>query len=259
MNIAVITGASSGMGKELAVQLDKAEKYDEIWLIARRKERLEELSAELSAPCVTIAMDLTDTSSFDKYKTMLEERKPNVKTLANCSGFGKFGKYDDIPIPESMNMIDLNCKALVTMTELTLPYMSEGSDIINLDSLSSFQPVPFLNVYAATKAFVLSYSQALNAELRPRRIKVMAVCPGWVKTEFFDRATTTDDKAVTYFNVMYTAKQVITTAMKDRAKGKTVSVHGLPVKFQVFLVKHLPHKFVINTWLRQQKHNEYIG
>ncbi len=258
MNIAVVTGASSGMGKEFAKALDKTGAYQQIWVIARRKERLDLLAAELKTPVRVIGLDLTDPVSFKDYASLLENERPNVVTLVNCSGFGKFGTYADIPLCESLNMIDLNCKAVVQMTELTLPYMSKGSDIVNLDSLSSFQPVPYLNVYAATKAFVLSYSRALNRELSPRGIRVMAVCPGWVRTEFFDRATVTDEKAVTYFNVTYSPEQVIATAMKDRAKKKDVSVHGLPVKMQVLLVKLLPHRFVMNTWLRQQKHRDCL-
>ena len=100
-------------------------------------------------------------------------------------------------------MIDLNCKALVAMTELTLPYMKRGAKLLNLDSLSAFQPVPYLNVYASTKAFVLSYTRSLARELRPRGIRVMAVSPGWVKTEFFDHALQTSNDAVTYYNRLY--------------------------------------------------------
>ncbi len=255
MKIAVITGAGSGMGKELAVQLSKKEQFDEMWVIGRREDKLKALSAEVSCPVRPIPLDLTASASFDIYKELLEKEKPTVSVLANCSGFGKFGTYKDIPLSESLNMIDLNCKALVAMTELTLPYMKKGSKIAQLDSLSSFQPVPYLNVYAASKAFVLSYSRALNKELKDRGIKVLAICPGWVKTDFFDRATVTDKNAVTYFNVMYEAKDVIKTAIKDLYKGKKdVSIHGFQVKAQVFLVKLLPHSFVMKTWLKQQKH-----
>ena len=255
MRIAVITGAGSGMGKEFAIQLSKKEKFDEMWVIGRRKEKLEELRDVVSCNIRSIALDLTVPDSFEIYKTMLKKEEPDVAVLVNCSGFGKFGTYEDIPLEESLNMIDLNCKALVSMTELTLPYMKKGSKIAQLDSLSSFQPVPYLSVYAATKAFVLSYSRALNRELKKRGIRVMAICPGWVKTDFFDRAMATDNKAVTYFNVMYEAKDVIRTAVKDLYKGKKdVSIHGLPVKGQVLLVKLLPHSLVMKIWLKQQKH-----
>ena len=253
--IAVVTGASSGMGREFALALEaKRGELDEMWVIARRADRLEALRGEISIPLRVLAMDLTDPHSFDAYAALLKEEKPGVRYLINCSGFGKFGRYDQIPLSDSLSMIDLNCKALVSMTELTLPYMHRGAHIIELDSLSSFQPVPYLNVYAATKAFVLSYSRSLNCELKDRGIHVMAVCPGWVQTEFFDRATTTSQDAVTYFNILYQPRDIIRTAMKDMERGKDLSIHGLPVKAQVLAVKLLPHSLVMKIWLRQQKH-----
>ena len=254
MKIAIVTGASSGMGRELVKQLSQKERFDQIWTIARRKERLDELKEEI--PNVRpIPLDLTDESSIKALETLLNEEKPDVSVLANCSGFGKFGTYEDISLQDSMDMIDLNCKALVAVTQIVLPFMRKGAHIMQLDSLSSFQPVPYLNVYAATKAFVLSYSRALNVELKPRGIKVIAVCPGWVSTEFFDHATVTNEKAVTYYNVVYSAKDVIRTAIKDMYKGKKdVSVHGLQIKGQRLLVKLLPHKLVMHIWMKQQRH-----
>ena len=254
MKIAIVTGASSGMGRELVKQLSQKERFDQIWTIARRKERLDELKEEI--PNVRpIPLDLTDESSIKALETLLNEEKPDVSVLANCSGFGKFGTYEDISLQDSMDMIDLNCKALVAVTQIVLPFMNKGAHIMQLDSLSSFQPVPYLNVYAATKAFVLSYSRALNVELKPRGIKVIAVCPGWVSTEFFDHATVTNEKAVTYYNVVYSAKDVIRTAIKDMYKGKKdVSVHGLQIKGQRLLVKLLPHKLVMHIWMKQQRH-----
>lgn len=252
MKIAIVTGASSGMGREFVRQLYKKERFDEIWAIARREDRLEQLKAEV--PCVRpIALDLTAEGSVGKIGEMLSAEKPTVSVLVNCSGFGKFGSYRDIPTSDALGMIDLNCKALVNMTYTVLPYMPDGARIAQLDSLSSFQPVPYLAVYGATKAFVLSFSRALNAELRSRNITVTAVCPGWVATEFFDRATQTNDKAVTYFNVVYKPEDVIRTAVRDMYRGKDVSIHGFRVKSQVLLVKLLPHKLVMSIWLRQQK------
>lgn len=254
MKIAIVTGASSGMGREFVIQLAQNENYDEIWAIARREERLLELKEQV--PCVRpLAMDLTLPASLERLQELLKEHAPDVKTLVNAGGFGKFGTYEDIPLADSMNMIDLNAKALVAVTETVLPYMKRGSCVFQLDSLSAFQPVPYLNVYAATKAFVLSYSRGLNVELKPRGIRVMAVCPGWVRTEFFDRAETTSDSAVTYFNVVYEAADVVRTAIRDMQRGKKdVSIHGAPVRWQVRLVKLLPHRLVMKIWMRQQKH-----
>ncbi len=257
MRIAIITGASSGMGLEFVRQLPQWEKFDELWVIARRSERLEALREELSLPVRPISLDLTAPDALEHYANLLDAAKPEVGLLANIAGFGKFGRYDQIPLADTLGMIDLNCKALVAMTTLTLPYMKRGAKLLNLDSLSAFQPVPYLNVYAASKAFVLSYTRALARELRPRGIRVMAVNPGWVKTEFFDRALQTSNNAVTYYNRLYEAKDVMSTALKDLYRTKKdVSIHGLPVRNQVRMVKLLPHRLVMNVWMKQQKHSK---
>ena len=245
--IAIVTGASSGMGREFVLQLPNWETFDEIWAIARRAERLEELAQNVPIPVRPIALDLTDPDALAHYRDLLEAAAPDVGLLANIAGFGKFGRYDQIPLEDSLRMIDLNCKALVAMTELTLPYMRRGARLLNLDSLSAFQPVPYLNVYASTKAFVLSYTRSLGRELRPRGIRVMAVNPGWVKTEFFDHALQTSSTAVTYYNRLYEAKDVMATALKDLYRTKKdVSIHGFPVRWQVRLVKLLPHLSLIH-------------
>ncbi len=252
--IGIVTGASSGMGREFVLALAKNEGLEELWVIARRTQRLEELKKELSLPLKVITADLTRQECLEEYALLLKSEKPQVKILVNCAGYGKFGHTDVIPPEESQGMIDLNCSALVNLTQHTLPYMVRGGHIVQLGSLSAFQPVPYLTVYAATKAFVLSYSRGLNAELKGRGIHVMAVCPGWVETEFFSRAETADDKAVTYFNKIYKAADVVKTAMKDMHKGKQVSIHGFLIRCQVLLVKLLPHSLVIKIWLKQQGH-----
>ena len=255
MKIAVITGASSGMGREFVKQVWRKEKFDEIWVIARRKEDLESLKKEVKVKIRPISLDLKNPESFEIYKDLLKNENPEIALLANIAGYGKFGKYDQISLEDCMGMIDLNCKALVAMTQLTLPYMKRGSKILQLDSLSAFQPVPYLNVYGSTKSFVLSYSRALNRELKTKGIRVMSVNPGWVKTEFFDHAKQSSDDAVTYFNVMYDAKDVMKTAIRDLYHTKKdVSIHGFQIKVQVLLVKLFPHKIVMNIWMKQQKH-----
>ena len=255
MKVGIITGASSGMGRELALQIAEKETFDELWVIARREEALESLKKEIKTKVRPIALDLVKAVSFETYKELLKQEKPDVAFLANVAGFGKFGRYDQIALQDCMDMIDLNCKALVAITQLTLPYMKRGARILQLDSLSAFQPVPYINVYGSTKSFVLSYSRALNRELKTEGIRVMSVNPGWVKTEFFDHATKSSNDAVTYYNVMYEAKDVIRTAIRDLYHTKKdVSIHGLPIKLQVLGVKLLPHKLVMNIWMKQQKH-----
>lgn len=249
--IAVITGASSGMGRDFVRMIDKIEECEEIWVIARRKDKLEQLESETDKTIRAIELDLSVNENIEKYGALLDEEKPEVVALVNAAGFGKFGSFEDIPLEEQMNMIDLNCKALMAVTYLTLPYMPDGSRVYQLGSLSSFQPVPYITTYGATKAFVLSFSRALNKELEKRNIKMIAVCPGWVRTEFFDRAV--KDDTIKYYNKFFTSKEVVTRAIYDMYRGKDVSVCGASIRAQVLLTKLLPHKLVMKIWCRQQK------
>lgn len=255
-NIAIITGASSGMGKEFVLQLDG--QFDEIWGIGLGEEKLKEVENLVNGKFRGFELDLTKDESFEKLTKLLSDEKPNVKYLANCSGFGKFGRYDEIDIKQSANMVDLNCRALVQMTEYVLPYMSEGGRIVQIASVAAFQPVPYMAVYAASKAFVLSYSRALNQELKNRKIKITTVCPFWTKTAFFDRAKATKAKAevVTKYVAMYDPKKVVKKAIKDSKRGKELSICGFIARSQVRLVNILPKKLVMKTWISQQKLNK---
>lgn len=254
MNIAVVTGASSGMGRQFVLQLSQHVQVDEIWVVARRQSALEELAQQVSVAVRPVCLDLCDPNSLNIFQALLKQENPNVKLLVNAAGFGKFGDFDQIPVEEDLRMIDLNCRALVAMTRLTLPYMSAGSHILQLDSLSAFQPVPYIATYGATKAFVLSYARALNAELKPRGIRMMTMNPGWVKTEFFNHALTTNGGKVQYYNHLWEAADVVATGLKDLyTTKKDYSVHGLPIRNQVRLVKLLPHSIVMKVWMNQQK------
>ena len=196
MKIAIVTGASSGMGREFVRQLSEYVQVDEIWAVARRREALEALKDETTVPVRPVVLDLLEMESFDKIRAMLEETRPEIRLLVNAAGFGKFGAYHKTSIEDDCRMIDLNCKALLIMTRLCIPYMKPGSHILELDSLSAFQPVPYITTYGATKAFVLSYSRAMNRELKNKGIRVMAMNPGWVKSEFFRHAFQTNDGEV---------------------------------------------------------------
>ena len=254
MNIAIVTGASSGMGREFVLQLSDYVQVDEIWAIARRADALETLKTETSVPVRPISLDLCDDASFQAIASLLESEKPNVKLLVNAAGFGKFGAWHKVSAADDCRMIDLNCKALLMMTRLVIPYMAPGSHILQLDSLSAFQPVPYITTYGATKAFVLSYSRAMNRELKASGIRMMAMNPGWVKTEFFDHAMVTNSGEVQYFDILYEAADVVATGLKDLYKSrKDYSVHGLPIQLQVLGVKILPHWLVMNIWQNQQK------
>ena len=253
MKIAIVTGASSGMGREFVRQLSGYITPDEIWVIARREAALRELAGETSIPVRPICLDLGKEASFRVISDLLEAEKPQVELLVNAAGFGRFGDFDAISPEDDLAVIDLNCKALVAMTRIILPYMQRGSHILQLDSLSAFQPVPYITTYGASKAFVLSYSRAMNAELQPRGIRMMTLNPAWVKTEFFNHAFRTNSK-VQYFNYIQEADAVVAKGLKDLYQSKKdVSIPGLGVKLQVLGVKLLPHRLVMKTWMRQQK------
>ena len=250
MKIAVVTGASSGMGREFVHHIDKNFALDEIWVIARRAERLNELKEACSTPVRAIALDLLTDAALDAYRALLEEQKPEIRLLVNSAGFGLFGSFTEMELQPQLDSIRLNAGVLTAFCHMSIPYMPAGSDIINLASNSSWQPVPYINVYGATKAYVMSFSRALGVELKSRGIHVMAAAPGWIKTEFFDRAI--HDDTITYFDRYYTAKQVVDKAMKDLKRKKAVSILGFPVRAQVLAIKFLPVSLVMKIWCRQQ-------
>lgn len=248
--IAVVTGASSGMGREFVYAVDREFELDEIWVIARRKERLEELCSQCRTAIRPLAMDLTDSASFAEYRSLLEEEKPQIHVLINAAGYGLFGTFEQMELEEQLGIVDLNDRALTAMCLLSLPYMQKGDSIINMGSNSSWQPVPYLSVYGATKAYVLSFSRAIGRELKKQGIFVMCVCPGWIKTEFMDRAV--HDDTISYYDRWYTARQVIDRAMRDFRRKKKISILGFPVRMQVRMVKLLPVEWIMNIWCKQQ-------
>ena len=250
MKIAVITGASSGMGREFVYAIDKEFQLDEIWVIARREDRLKELQAHCQTKIRPVALDLSSTESYNVYKSLLEENKPEIQVLVNGAGCGLFGEFSKMDLDKQLDIIDLNTKALTAITHISIPYMPESSHLINLASNSSWQPVPYINVYGSSKAYVMNFSRALGVELKSRKIHVMAVAPGWIKTEFFDHAV--NDDTIKYYDRFYTAEQVVDRAMKDLKKKKTVSIMGFPVRMQVRMVKLLPVKWIMGIWCKQQ-------
>ena len=181
MNIAIVTGASSGIGREFVRLLDAQKKYDAIWVIARRKERLLELAKQSETPVLAVPLDLGEKESVRELAEHLKKENPNVRMLINAAGYGKIGNYKEVSLEDTEGMIDLNCRAAVAVTQTVLPYMKKGSHIMQICSTAAFQPFPYLNVYAASKAFLYRYSRALRMELFSRRISVTAVCPYWIK------------------------------------------------------------------------------
>ncbi len=252
MKIAIVTGASSGIGREYVRQLDAREQLDEIWVIARRAERLDELKSVIKTTIVPISLDLSCKNSVEILQHILVDKNPNVSILVNAAGYGKFGTVEDIAPSEQLGMVDLNISALMKITFAALPYMGEGSKIFFVSSRSAFHPIPYMTTYAATKSFVLSFSRGLGRELRSRKIKTIAVCPGWTRTEFFDRAVDYDD-VIVYYNKFVTPEQVVSTSFKDIKRGRDISICSFNTKWQVFAAKILPHKWIMNIWCKQQK------
>ncbi len=252
MRIALVTGASSGMGRDFLLALDRDYDFDEIWAVARRRDRLEQLTGECRTRVVPLSLDLSQGTSVDEIEELLKRRNAEVGALVNASGYGVFRSFGESSGKEMAEMVDLNDRALVSLTGAVLPFMKRGSFIINLGSNSSHQPVPYMAVYAATKAFVLSFSLSLGVELEERGIRVMCVCPGWVRTSFFDRAVR-DNTTIVYYDRFYESRDVVDKALKDLSKGKSVSILGFPVRMQVRLVKFLPKRLVMYIWCRQQK------
>ena len=254
MKIAIVTGASSGMGREFVLQLPQYAEVDEIWAIARRQQALETLASESGVPVRPVLLDLCKEESFSALAAMLEKEQPDVRLLVNAAGFGKFGAYHKVSLEEECRMIDLNCKALVAVTRIVLPFMHRGSHVLQLARNSSWQPVPYITTYGATKAMVLSYSRALNRELKSRGIAVTAVCPFWTKTPFFDRAIDPDrEPVVKQYDVMYDPGDVVALAWRDAKRGRDMSKYGAVARFQGALAKLLPHSFVMSYWMKQQK------
>lgn len=251
--IAVITGASSGMGRRFAETVQEFGTFDEIWAVARRLDRLEDLQKHTAFPVRAISLDLSDVASYETYAAFLREEKPEVGLLVNASGFGKFRAVMDTPLEVNLNMLDLNARAVMALCQLTIPYMHAGGQIINIASVAAYQPIPYINVYGATKALVLHYSRALNRELKKQGVHVMAVCPFWTKTAFFDRAVASDEKPVVKkYIAMYKPEEIVQKAWRDAKRGKDMSKCGFKARLQGLAVKLLPHSMVMDTWLRQQ-------
>ena len=250
MKIAIVTGASSGMGREFVRQI--AAKYrtiEEIWVLARRSDRLYELKEELDSPNLSICpmtCDVTDENSLAEFRMLLEKYHPSVRLLVNAAGYGTVGAFEEISEQDNTGMCEVNCTALTRMISITLPYMDcQRSNIINLASSAAFVPQPSFAVYAATKSYVLSLSTALNKELKSRGIAVTAVCPGPVATEFFDIAE--KYHSVKLYKKLLRAKapKVVARALKDAYHASHISVYGFTMKAFRVVCKVLPHNLIV--------------
>lgn len=244
--VAVITGASSGMGREFAKLIDRELTcIDEIWLIARRRDRLEEVWDEIHKPSLIICSDVSEDSFADYYRKMLKQERAGIKLLINCAGYGIIGSVAETGYDVSVGMVKTNCEGLTTVTQLSLPYMLEKSRIINLASSAAFLPQPDFAIYAASKSYVLSFSRALNVELRERNIFVTAVCPGPVATEFFRIAEDGHKRAWFKDYFMADCYSVVKQALEDSMARKELSIYGTAMKILYILSKIIPHRIIL--------------
>lgn len=251
MKIAIITGASSGLGREYAVRLDHREDVEQIWLIARRRDRLEALQAELSTPCRLLELDLADKTSTATISTALDEGSLEISYLVNAAGFARFGTFDGVSIADGEAMIDLNCRAAVDLCATCLPHMAHWGHIINIASCAGFVPLPGLNIYAATKAFMVNYTRGLRWEAATHRVKTTAVCPYWMKTEFMKvgRETGTSRKStVKHFPLAQRPGGVAAWSLLMNRIGIAVATCSIPSFLMRIWTKFVPHCITMAAW-----------
>ncbi|MCH5344239.1 MAG: SDR family NAD(P)-dependent oxidoreductase [Acetatifactor sp.] len=246
MNVIVITGASSGIGMEFSLQLDDHfSNIDEFWLVARRRDKMEELAKMLKHRTKVFAMDVTKEGQLERLEDALIEKNAVVRMLVNCAGYGLMGPFASGDLEGQLGMIRLNCEALTSVTHRMLPYMRRRSRIIQLASSAAFLPQADFAVYAATKSYVLSFSRALGQELAKKGIYVTSVCPGPVDTPFFDIA----ERGGTTLNlkkyVMVPADRVVRQAIKDSYYRRSISVCSFPIRSFGLISKFTPHSVIL--------------
>jgi short-subunit dehydrogenase len=240
--IAVVTGASSGIGAEIVRHL-KNEINLEIWLVARRKDRLEALSQELNAlgaTTICVVLDLQNPDSWKSLEESILNSGKRVAWLVNNAGFGYSGLFENQTLESIESMAQLNMVALTSITRRMLPFMDKGAHILNVASAISFAPVAGYAVYAATKAYVLAFSLSLRAELRDREISVSTLCPGPVATEFFDYAAM--DAPPTF--LIEKAANTAFLAVEKSTQRKAIIVTGLAAWTLRIIAAILPRAWV---------------
>lgn len=258
MNTTLITGASSGIGEVFARKL--AARGRNVLLVARSVDKLITLCNELgrsnSVRAQYVALDLSEPDAAARLFEEAEKRGLTIDLLINNAGFGSMGDFSQLDLARELNMIDLNIKSLVDLTYKFLAPMRERKQgaIINVASTAGFQAVPFMATYAATKAFVLSFSEALWEENRPFGIQVMALCPGVTETNFFEAAKGKKPPA----RLAQTPEEVVETALKGLSRGKSHIISGWTNFFMTQSERLAPRSLVTRVagrMMRSQQEN----
>ena len=246
MSIAILTGASAGLGKSFFRSLvARHPDLSGIWLIARRRERLEEMAQDCPIPVTVLPLDLTDCAAYDQLGEALASAEAKVKILINNAGVGELDNVMDSDWRTQSRMVDLNCRALTAVTTVVLPFMERGGFVLNVCSIASFCPNTRMTFYSSTKAYVMSFSRGLREELKPYGINVLAVCPGPMKTEFLDVANITD-RSPMFKTLPYSDPDIVADrAVLWAGKGKSVYTPKLLFKFYRVLAKLVPHSIMM--------------
>ncbi len=248
MRIAIITGASSGLGVEFYRGLQN-EMLDEIWIIARREDRLNEIKqsfGKITTRC--IPMDITLRESMCAIDGLLKSEAPEVVFLINNAGAGVLGRLDEADYDAQGKMVELNVRALTEITTIVLPYMPRKSYIINACSIASFVPNARMSVYSATKAYVMSFSRSLRYELKTRKVNVTAVCPGPMDTEFLSVAGIGEGASKTFDRLpRCNPKKTAIGGIKAAKRGKAVYTPRFFYKFYRVLAKILPVSWLLGA------------
>lgn len=257
-DIAIVTGASSGLGREFVRQLDLGAggPLDELWIIARNEQALAEVKAACHTPVKVLALDLTDPAAFASLANELRAQGEglNVQWLVNCAGFGKFGSFQEVG-EENAAMVKLNCLAVVEACYQALLYMHAGSRIVNISSAAAILPQPGLTTYAATKRFVLDFTRGLNAELSPVGIHATAVCPKFMHTKFLDSPGDHGALDRVLWIGFEDPKRCVSESIRSALRGKSTAITSPDVRVMNAVAKVCPTDLAMKA---QEKLGAYL-
>lgn len=242
--IALVTGASSGMGKEFVLQIqERYPQLEEIWAVARNTKALEQLKKK--APKLRVCpLNLTSLEDLKILQELLEREKPQMEILVNSAGMGVQKQVEATTVEELWNTTQLNCSAFTAVLKICFPYCRNKGQILCLSSGAAFVPQPGFAAYAASKSYVLSFSRAIRKEWRDRA-RITIVCPGPVDTPFLEKMGGKEHMPAYKKWFLAKPEAVVEKALKDSEKGKELSVYGYSVKILRVVCKILPHGLIL--------------